>query len=201
MGGTTGRDGGQDTHGVQLKAPDLLEWGRHPGPDGGVGCEDGDRSGSHAPCPPRCGSLIACPAGRRPLRRGSIEACIRFLELRLPAAEPVGARNGVVTGQAAYLYSLMRPSQRVVRTSRRGSVPRRLVSRSVAGSRGRGVGVPVFAHRYGPERGHLSLRSVVWTRRRPPRQGRQCVSRDGDCPGRDLYGAPRGPVGRPSGWT
>ena len=47
----------------------------------------------------------------------------------------------------------MRPSQRVVRTSRRGSVPRRLVSRSVAGSRGRGVGVPVFAHRYGPERG------------------------------------------------
>ena len=32
-------------------------------------------------------------------------------------------------------------------------MPRRLVSRSVAGSRGRGVGVPVFAHRYGPERG------------------------------------------------
>ena len=33
----------------------------------------------------------------------------------------VGARNPVVAGQAACLYSLMRPSQRVVRTSRRGS--------------------------------------------------------------------------------
>ena len=32
--------------------------------------------GSHASCPLRCGSLIACPAGRRRLRRGSIEACI-----------------------------------------------------------------------------------------------------------------------------
>ena len=60
----------------EWQASDLLEWGQHPGPDGGVGCEDGDRLGSHAPCPPRCGSLIACPAGRRPLRRGSIEACI-----------------------------------------------------------------------------------------------------------------------------
>ena len=33
----------------------------------------------------------------------------------------VGARNRVVAGQAACLYSLMRPSQRVVRTSRKGS--------------------------------------------------------------------------------
>ena len=33
----------------------------------------------------------------------------------------VGARNGVVAGQAACLYSLMRPSQRVVRTTRGGS--------------------------------------------------------------------------------
>ena len=33
----------------------------------------------------------------------------------------MGARNGVVAGQAACLYSLMRPSQRVVRTSRRGN--------------------------------------------------------------------------------
>ena len=72
--GTTGRDGGQDTHGVQHRAPDLLEWGQHPGPDGDVGCEVGDRLGSHAPCPLRCGSLIACRAGRRPLRRGSVEA-------------------------------------------------------------------------------------------------------------------------------
>ena len=62
--GTTGRDGGQDTHGAGLKAPDLFEWGQHPGPGGDVGCEVGDRLGSHAPCPLRCGSLIACPAGR-----------------------------------------------------------------------------------------------------------------------------------------
>ena len=34
---------------------------------------------------------------------------------------PVGAQNRVVAGQAACLYSLVRPSQRVVRTSRRGS--------------------------------------------------------------------------------
>ena len=33
----------------------------------------------------------------------------------------VGARNGVVAGQAACLYSLMRPSQRVVRTCRRAA--------------------------------------------------------------------------------
>ena len=33
---------------------------------------------------------------------------------------PVGARNRVVAGQAACLYSLIRPSQRVVRTGRRG---------------------------------------------------------------------------------
>ena len=33
----------------------------------------------------------------------------------------VGAQYRVVAGQAACLYSLMRPSQRVVRTSRRGS--------------------------------------------------------------------------------
>ena len=32
----------------------------------------------------------------------------------------VGARNRVVAGQAACLYSLIRPSQRVVRTGRRG---------------------------------------------------------------------------------
>ena len=36
-------------------------------------------------------------------------------------AVPVGAQNRVVAGQAACLYSLMRPSQRVVRTSRRGN--------------------------------------------------------------------------------
>ena len=74
--GTTGRDGGQCTHGAEHKAPDLLEWGQHLGPDGDVGCEVGDRLGSHASCPLRCGSFIACPAGHRPLRRGSIEACI-----------------------------------------------------------------------------------------------------------------------------
>ena len=34
---------------------------------------------------------------------------------------PVGARNGVVAGQAACLYSLVRPSQRVVRTTLRGT--------------------------------------------------------------------------------
>ena len=34
---------------------------------------------------------------------------------------PVGAQYRVVAGQAACLYSFMRPSQRVVRTSRRGS--------------------------------------------------------------------------------
>ena len=33
------------------------------------------------------------------------------------AEPPVGARNRVVAGQAACLYSLIRPSQRVVRTS------------------------------------------------------------------------------------
>ena len=33
----------------------------------------------------------------------------------------VGAQNGVVAGQAACLYWLMRPSQRVVRASRRGN--------------------------------------------------------------------------------
>ena len=59
---------------LESKAPDLFEWGQHPGLDGDVGCEVGDRLGSHAPCPLRCGSLIACRAGRRPLRRGSIEA-------------------------------------------------------------------------------------------------------------------------------
>ena len=35
--------------------------------------------------------------------------------------EGVGARNRVAAGQAACLYSLMRPSQRVVRTSRKSS--------------------------------------------------------------------------------
>ena len=35
--------------------------------------------------------------------------------------DPVGAQNRVVASQAACLYSLMRPSQRVVRTSRRGN--------------------------------------------------------------------------------
>ena len=39
----------------------------------------------------------------------------------LPFRTHVGARNRVVAGQAACLYSLMRPSQRVVRTSRRNS--------------------------------------------------------------------------------
>ena len=37
------------------------------------------------------------------------------------AAVGVGARNRVVACQAACLYSLMRPSQRVTRTSRRGN--------------------------------------------------------------------------------
>ena len=58
------RTRGPPARGNQHQAPDLLKWGQHPGPDGGVGCEDGDRLGSHAPCPPRCGSLIACPAAR-----------------------------------------------------------------------------------------------------------------------------------------
>ena len=62
--GTAGRDGGQDTHDAGSKAPDLLKWGQHLGPDRGVACEVGDRLGSHASCPLRYGSLIACPAGR-----------------------------------------------------------------------------------------------------------------------------------------
>ena len=37
------------------------------------------------------------------------------------SVEPVGAQYRVVAGQAACLYSLMRPWQRAVRTSRRGS--------------------------------------------------------------------------------
>ena len=65
MCATTGRDGAQDTHGVQLKAPDLLEWGQHPGPDGGVGCEDGDRSGARQ-------SWVQCPTMRRRCQRNSV---------------------------------------------------------------------------------------------------------------------------------
>ena len=47
-------------------------------------------------------------------------SCALIRHDALHPGKPVGARNGVVAGQAACLYSLMRPSQRVVRTSRRG---------------------------------------------------------------------------------
>ena len=46
---------------------------------------------------------------------------MRLWALKSDRVLGVGARNGVVAGQAACLYSLMRPSQRIVRTSRRGS--------------------------------------------------------------------------------
>ena len=45
---------------------------------------------------------------------------MRLWALKSDRVLGVGARNGVVAGQAACLYSLMRPSQRIVRTSRRG---------------------------------------------------------------------------------
>ncbi len=56
--GTTGRDDGQCTHGASDNAPDLFEWGQHPGPDGDVGCEVGDR-------------LVRVPDKRQPDRSDS----------------------------------------------------------------------------------------------------------------------------------
>ena len=64
--------------------------------------------GSHASCPPRCGSLIACPAGRRPLRRGSIEACIRFLNSGCPPQNPVVGQPPGATNDCGHRY---RPAQ------------------------------------------------------------------------------------------
>ena len=51
----------------------------------------------------------------------SAAVALELAQQLLPRKQAVGARNPVVAGQAACLYSLMRPSQRVVRTSRRGS--------------------------------------------------------------------------------
>ena len=78
---------------------------------------------SRRPLPLRAGSAPSRSAGcefprlqHRTARRRRPDA--QGVRQQLP---PVGAQNRVVAGQAACLYSLMRPSQRVVRTSRRGN--------------------------------------------------------------------------------
>ena len=72
-----------------------------------------------------CGGLESPPA-RRPggptpiTGTARIVPTIFYIIIITSFRTHVGARNRVVAGQTACLYSLMRPSQRVVRTGRRG---------------------------------------------------------------------------------